>query len=65
MQVDVTLHAACCDKSADPFGLTLSLHGLLASDVVVVVCFSGRIIIGAVIFGKAVANILNSHDRQS
>jgi hypothetical protein len=22
MQVDVTLHAACCDKSADPFGLT-------------------------------------------
>jgi hypothetical protein len=22
MQVDVTLHVACCDKSADPFGLT-------------------------------------------
>ena len=24
MQVDVTLHVACCDKSADPFGLTIS-----------------------------------------
>jgi hypothetical protein len=24
MQVDVTLHAVCCDKSADPFGLTSS-----------------------------------------
>jgi hypothetical protein len=22
MQVDVTLYVACCDKSADPFGLT-------------------------------------------
>jgi hypothetical protein len=24
MQVDVTLHVACCDKSADPLGLTIS-----------------------------------------
>jgi hypothetical protein len=26
MQVDVTLHAACCDNSADPFGLTSEKH---------------------------------------